>query len=67
MRTKVLGFVVAAMCLAVGICGCQKAPERSADEDILHAKDSVQDEVAAIVNEPERAAETDKDSVLFYG
>lgn len=63
MRTKVLGFVVAAMCTAVGICGCQKAPERSEDEDILHAKDSVEDEVAAIVNEPERAAETDRQEI----
>ena len=59
MRTKVLGFVVAAMCMAVGICGCQKAPERSDDEDILHAKDSVEDEVAAIVNQSQSATQND--------
>lgn len=53
MRNKVLGFVVVTMLMTVGICGCQKAPESSANGDILHAKDSVEDEVAAIVNDSE--------------
>ena len=57
MRNKVLGLVVVTMLMAVGICGCQKAPESSADGDILHAKDSVEDEVAAIVNESESKME----------
>lgn len=59
MRNKVLGFVVVTTLTAAGICGCQKAPESSANGDILHAKDSVEDEVAAIVNESERATEND--------
>lgn len=59
MRNKVLGLVVATILMAVGICGCQKAPESSANGDILHAKDSVEDEVAAIANEPESAMEND--------
>lgn len=59
MKNKVLGIVVIMMVMAVGICGCRKAPEISDDGDILHAKDSAEDEVAAIVNEPESAAEND--------
>lgn len=59
MRNKVLRFVVVMILMAVGICGCQKAPDSSADGDIFHAKDSVEDEVAAIVNESETAAEND--------
>lgn len=59
MRNKVLGLVVVTILMAVGICGCQKAPESSANGDILHAKDSVEDEVAAIANEPESAMEND--------
>ena len=59
MRNKVLRLVAAAMLMAAGICGCRKAPESSADGDILHAKDSVEDEVAAIVNESESATEND--------
>ncbi len=57
MRNKVWGLFVVTMWMAVGICGCQKAPESSANGDILHAKESVEGEVAAIVNEPESAAE----------
>ena len=63
MRNKVLGLVVVTMLMAVGICGCQKAPESSANGDILHAKDSVEDEVAAIVNEPESATENDMQEI----
>lgn len=59
MRNKVLGLVVVTMLLSVGICGCQKAPESSENGEIFHAQDSVEDEVAAIVNESERAAEND--------
>ena len=59
MRKKVLGLVVVTMLLSVGICGCQKAPESSANGDILHAKDSVEDEVAAIVNESGSDMEND--------
>ena len=59
MRNKVLRLVAAAMLMAAGICGCRKAPESSADGDILHAKDSVEDEIAAIVNESESATEND--------
>ena len=51
MRNKVLGLAVVTILMSAGICGCQKAPERSADRDILHAKDAAEDEVAAIVNE----------------
>lgn len=63
MRNKVLGFVVVTMLMAVSVCGCQKAPESSANGDILHAKDSVEDEVAAIMNEPESAAENDMQEI----
>ena len=59
MRNKVWGLVVVTMLMAVGICGCQKAPETTDDGDILHAKDSAEDEVAAIVNESESTAEND--------
>ena len=63
MRNKVLELVVVTMLMAVGICGCQKAPESSADGDILHAKDSVEDEVAAIVNESESEMENDMQEI----
>ncbi len=63
MRNKVLGLVVVTMLMAVDICGCQKAPESSANGDILHAKESVEDEVAAIVNEPESATENDMQEI----
>ncbi len=63
MRNKVLGLVVVTMLMVVGICGCQKAPESSADGDILHAKDSVEDEVAAIVNESESEMENDMQEI----
>lgn len=63
MRNKVLGLVVVTMLMAVGICGCQKAPESSANGDILHAKDSVEDEVAAIVNESGSEMENDMQEI----
>lgn len=59
MRNKVLRLVVITILMSIGICGCQKAPERSANGDILHAKDSVEGEMAAIVNESESAMEND--------
>ena len=59
MRNKVLRLVVVTILMSIGICGCLKAPERSANGDILHAKDSVEDEMAAIVNESESAMEND--------
>ena len=59
MRKKVLGLAVVMMLMTVGICGCQKAPESSSNGDILHAKDSVENEVAAIVNESESETEND--------
>lgn len=63
MRNKVLGLVVVTVLMVVSVCGCQKAPESSANGDILHAKDSVEDEVAAIVNEPKSAAENDMQAI----
>ena len=63
MRNRILRLVVVTMLMTAGICGCRKAPESSADGDILHAKDSVEDEVAAIVNEPESAAENDMQEI----
>lgn len=57
MRKKVLELAVVTMLMAVGICGCRKAPESSANGEILHAKDSVEEEVGAIVNEPESETE----------
>ena len=59
MRYKVLGLAVVTMLMSVGICGCQKASESSANGDILHAKDSVEDEVAAIVNQSQSATQND--------
>ncbi len=63
MGNKVLGLAVVMMLMTVGICGCQKAPESSVNGDILHAKDSVEDEVAAIVNEPESATENEMQEI----
>ncbi len=63
MRNKVLGLAAATMLMAVGICGCQKAPKSTVNGNILHAKDSVEDEVAAIVNEPESATENDMQEI----
>ena len=63
MRNKVLGLVVVTMLMVVSVCGCQKAPESSANGDILHAKDSVEDEVAEIVNEPESATENEMQEI----
>lgn len=63
MRNKVFRLVVVTILMSIGICGCQKAPERSANGDILHAKDSVEDEMAAIVNEPESAMENDMQEI----
>ena len=57
MRNKVLGLAAVTMLMAVSVCGCQKAPEGSEQGGILYAKDSIEDEVAAIVNEPESAME----------
>lgn len=63
MRNKVLRLVVVTILMSIGIYGCQKAPERSANGDILHAKDSVEDEMAAIVNESESAMENDMQEI----
>lgn len=63
MRNKVFRLVVVTILMSIGICGCQKAPERSANRDILHAKDSVEDEMAAIVNESESAMENDMQEI----
>lgn len=63
MRNKVLRLVVVTILMSIGICGCQKAPEKSANGDILHAKDSVEDEMAAIVNESESAMENDMQEI----
>lgn len=63
MRNKVLRLVVVTILMSIGICGCQKAPERSANGDIIHAKDSVEDEMAAIVNESESAMENDMQEI----
>ena len=63
MRNKVFRLVVVTILMSIGICGCQKAPERSANGDILHAKDSVEDEMAAIVNESESAMENDMQEI----
>ncbi len=63
MRNKVLGLVVVTMLMAVGICGCQKAPESSDNGDIIHAKDSGENEVSAIVNESEGSMENDMQEI----
>ena len=52
MRNKIFRLAVITMLMAAGICGCQEAPESSTQGDILHAKDSAEDEVAAIVDGP---------------
>lgn len=63
MKNKVFRLVVVTILMSIGICDCQKAPERSANRDILHAKDSVEDEMAAIVNESESAMENDMQEI----
>ena len=70
MRNKVWGLVAVTMLMAVSICGCQKTPESSADRGILHAKDSAEDDVSAIVNESESTMENDRqeiDSIIGTG
>ncbi len=62
-RNKVLGLVVVTMLMAVGICGCQKAPEDSADGDTLHAKDSVEDEVGTMVNDSGNEMENERQEI----
>ena len=52
MKNKIFRLAVITMLMAAGICGCQEAPESSIHGDILHAKDSAEDEVAAIVDGP---------------
>ena len=52
MKNKIFRLAVVTILMAVGSCGCQEAPESSAHGDILHAKDSVEDEVAAIADGP---------------
>lgn len=49
MRKKILKTTTAAVLLSLTMCSCQKMPEASADEEILHAKDSLEDEIAGIV------------------
>ena len=63
MRNKVFRLVVVTILMSIGICGCQKAPESSVNGDILHAKDSIEDEMAAIVNESESAMENDMQEI----
>ena len=60
---KVLGLAVVTMLMAVGICGRRKALESTANGDILHAKDSVEEEVGAIVNESESETEEDMQEI----
>lgn len=55
--------VVVTMLMSAGICGCQKAPESSANGDILHAKGSVEDDVVVIVYESESATENDMQEI----
>lgn len=50
MKNKILKLFIVAVFMSVFICGCQKAPDGSANGDIFHAKDSVEDEIAEIVN-----------------
>ena len=59
MKNKILKLFVVTALVAGFICGCQKAPEGSADEDIFHAKDSVEDEIAEIVNETDMEQKND--------
>ena len=60
MRNKVAGLAVVMVLMSVSVFGCQKAPENSADGDIFHAKDSVEQEVDAVVNE--YGGETENDT-----
>lgn len=48
-RKKIFNMIITAACWSFAVCGCQKAPKRSANGDILHAKNAMEDEVAAIV------------------
>ena len=54
MKKRVLNILIAGV---LGICiftGCQKAPEASADNDVSHAKSSLENEVEAIAaDEPD--------------
>ena len=62
MKKRVLSILIAGV---LGICvftGCQKAPEASADNDISHAKSSLENEVEAIA-----AEEPDKDTARADG
>ena len=63
MRNKTFRLVVVTILMSFGICGCQKAPESSANGDVFHAKESVENEVAAIVNESGSEMENDMQEI----
>lgn len=63
MRKKILGLAVVTMLTSAGICGCRKAPESSADGEILHAKDSAESEVEAIINESGSEMENERQEI----
>lgn len=64
MRNKIFNLVVVAALMSVAVCGCQKAPESSSNGDILHAKGSVEKEVAEIVNETGTESEDDMQEII---
>lgn len=63
MRNQAFKLALVTILMSVGICSCQKAPESSANGDILHAKDSVENEVAAIRNASEGEMENDTQEI----
>lgn len=61
MRKKIFKIIMATAFLSSAVCGCQKAPESSANGGILHAKDSTENEVADIVESAGTQAGIDRD------
>ena len=61
MRKKIFGVAMVTTLLVFTISGCQKAPESSTNNEILHAKDSVGEEVADLVEMTGTEAGIDRD------
>lgn len=61
MQKKIFRVIMVTAFLSFAVCGCQKAPEGSTNDGILHAKDSVENEVADIVESTGTESGIDRD------
>lgn len=61
MRNKFFRLAVVAVVLSVTICGCQKAPESTANGGIQHAKGAEEDQVEKIIEAGGAASSVEND------